>query len=945
MTDYSYFLRIGLFMRQAALYLGVMASKASIRRRGSLRLLDVLPSQRSDRFHIIPRAFLCLAALAVLLAVVPAKAQQLIEGFEDPAMVHVSGGKLSSVSGGDGVTQGAKAAELPAKASIQVELSGNDCRKFGWLLCDSLTVQPMYQLLTIRFDGAKVRASHAVCLQAGKDVLAVPLPWVVGSDSTAWTDEKITFTLTNSGESPVILDNIRFEDAAKPPANCTLADYGPDSQPLWPGFEGGKTIDSHLAWSGANPVFAENGPFIDPLGCDYIGAPWWGKMPDSFELTTSGNEASVAWIWVTHYRWGPFEPLEYGLKQGSKTLLYRKLSQKQAFGSEGLFEGVDGAWTPQWFDATYAPRLCEVVQVSLAGGKNRFDVTNCQVAAVAMGPSNSKAALEKYVEQVHKDITRFRRQFVLGYRLDSLCRLQPTDVEDKAGLMAFAPPVDQALLATYSPQEADRATAWKGKAFNGGVAVIPVAIAPVKKAGSFAAALTIPRGADNKPIGLPAGTEFHFLQKVPRLIDGHVEFQPWLMDRKYGPSAAKEIVQGAIIVRVSPTAAEGTYKGSLKISAGSSQVDLPIEIEVTNLGADAGQNGTFGLLSQANIEDFYRNNVEFFSDPQREALTGKIRQQLLGLGLDMFTLPGVVYASDSIRDDTLVRQLRTFQGNLTNGPMFFDLNGYLRSLEASGIRSGTQQFQPALKAMAGRLNDLAGRAKLHGYYAYLDWARRPEDLASMSRDAEAFPQEVRACLSTYGHFLAALTQEGLKRQLTPFKAICVEANTHGIATQIESFKSIGPGREFFLNSYCADRYGCGFFAAASGADGCMIQTVSAGYPTYSGWETNNAGFLAPQADGTFLPTFACLQLWQAKDDYELVARCRALLAKAKAAKVDAASLDKLLQDIRNTANTGIATDYSAQLLRTASHPPSSLNKWREELMKQGSDLAKAMKKP
>ncbi|MFP4106094.1 MAG: hypothetical protein ACLFVU_08390, partial [Phycisphaerae bacterium] len=372
--------------------------------------------------HNYPRAKTFCQVWAPVVAVVLSlgtavawgEGEKLIQGFENLSGVRTQGGKLADVQQGEGVTQGEHAASLPAKASVFSVVSGTDCRKFGWLKIDTLNPELQSAALTINFRGRGFNVRHRGYVKSGKDTLALPLAAADYLDDKGWPPHNLDLIIHNDSGSALVVDNLRLEPAAELPDGCKLIDLGPDRQPGWPGFES-VTQTPLIVWSGEKRVHAnqrQSAVFPDPITVDSVGPLIRNNYGDHFYLKTPDGRAGVGYFWYTHYVNGYTLPAEHSIKQGRRLVAGKRYSRSMLLSTRGLLMGKDGDWTPEWVDEEMASKFCDVVEVGLSSGNNRFDINNVQLCGVAVGPSKAKAALGKYVRMVQEDVSRYRRQFL-----------------------------------------------------------------------------------------------------------------------------------------------------------------------------------------------------------------------------------------------------------------------------------------------------------------------------------------------------------------------------------------------------------------------------------------------------------------------------------------------------------------------------------------------------
>ncbi|MHC4716916.1 MAG: hypothetical protein ACYS5V_08100, partial [Planctomycetota bacterium] len=154
-----------------------------------------------------------------------------LTGFEDIRNLKITG-KAAQVSGADAVTEGRSALELQPEASVALAVPAGAVRKVGWLKIDTLEARPVLGCLRLRL-GAVTRTAH---VRPGKDLLALPLSIAARAQQGPWPAQAVTLTITNAGQVPVVVDNVRLAETDAAPEGTTLLDFGPDNQVLWPGF-------------------------------------------------------------------------------------------------------------------------------------------------------------------------------------------------------------------------------------------------------------------------------------------------------------------------------------------------------------------------------------------------------------------------------------------------------------------------------------------------------------------------------------------------------------------------------------------------------------------------------------------------------------------------------------------------------------------------------------
>ena len=587
----------------------------------------------------------------------PAGASKVLQGFEDPSTVKTAGGKLETVSGGEGITEGKRAGRIAPGVAIEISLPGSECERFAWMRFDTLTVQPLPHRFRIRASGEDVRRDQYAYVQPGKDTLALPLSWLLVRRSGQWPQKAVRLSIANASDRAVILDNVRLVPAAKGPQGGVLVDFGDDRQLVWPGFERGGTENRHVVWSGNGLVYAHpSGGYPDPLGGDSVGPNLGTRSKDYFDLKAPGH-GGVAHLWVTHFGYRRVQPVEYALMFRGKKVLQKRRSTKQLLGPEGLLEGMDGEWTPEWYDKVYAPRFVEVVKLQLRSEGNRIDVGNCQLAAVAMAPTASRDALAEYVKQVNEDLSRFRRQFIVGERNWPHCDLVPTAEERKAGVMLFSPPVDQAFGLEWRPQEKDRVKILRPTVPNGEMVTIPIVVVPLEEGAVISGVLGPLRAEGGRALAVKRErTGLWFLEPVPRVVEACAESQPWILAPKRRNVAAREVVWAVLALVPQADNRSGVYKGAVQFSIPGGQVSVPLEVRVADIGRKEPARPTMGALYYSgDASYFYPAVAATMSKSAKDAMTARLRGMLLSDALNALHLDAVSVTSDLKVVDTNLR--------------------------------------------------------------------------------------------------------------------------------------------------------------------------------------------------------------------------------------------------------------------------------------------------
>jgi hypothetical protein len=893
---------------------------------------------------------LCVAAGAAAQPADQKDAGKLMEGFGVLSQVRVSGGRLEAASAGAGVTQGKQAAKLPSGAALTFALPTEDCQKRPWLLVDTLTLEPLVHELRVTGSLGRASESWAAHVRAGKDTLAMPLTALAARFGSEWPEgQQASLVLTNASARAIIVDNVRLAAPLAAPAGSVLLDFGDPRQTVWPGFEAAEAECPHVKWSGEHSIRSGAGP-PDALAGDFVGPPLGSRTVDNLTVNPPGSKPAAGWLWVTHYGSGQFQPTEYMLKLRGKVLLHKRLSAREMLGAKGLLEGIDGEWTPEWYNAEYAGHFTERLRLALGRGRNRIDLGNCQLAALAMAPVAQRGALGEYVQKLQQQLRRYRRQFILGHRDPPVCDVSPTEQERRDGAIVFAPPPDEAFQAGFRPREEHRAESLRVTVANGELAVVPLLVAALDKAAFVSASL----GSLSDEAGRTLATDRDrggvlAVRRVPWLRDGRAQFQPWILARRHERVERGELACFALLLAPRSDAKAGTYRGSLQVRLLADRVEIPVEVELAHLGPpEDGQPPTLGLLRyDGGAYWFYHALAAAMPERARLAKSAEIRRQLLS---DAFNALWLSCAGPDrglhVHDSGLRQRLKSQPVALATGRSMLDLGGVYRRLQLAEVAPGTQMFESCVRASMERTAGVVGKAGLQGYQFYLGHAGSPEGIVSLADRAKAARLAGRRTAATVS--LSALQEtpaEARAQRLTNIHALGLDADGPEVGPLVDWFRGLEGRRSVYVAVDRADRYSAGFFAAGVGAEGAYVFRVAPRYPIHSGHGFDGSGALVPEPDGSFSSTLAMLALRQAASDYRLVGRCRALVERAEKAKVNATTLSTVLEDIRRHARSRGTLYYDRHLLRTPGATVAEMEAWRTKLTEAAAGVAERLAEP
>ncbi|MFW6133392.1 MAG: hypothetical protein ACOC8F_05800 [Planctomycetota bacterium] len=879
------------------------------------------------------RRWALLGAIAALTGA-PAARAGVVEGFEKPDTVQTTGGKLDAVERGDGLTEGAAAAQIPPGVTVHIPVQGAQLSEADWLKVDAAVADPVTCAVRVGFRRAGMATDRAAYLVPGAQTLALPLSVpLADARRRTWPEGQVTIELTNRGQTPLIVDNMRLEPAADPPPGATLVDFGEDDSPSWPGFERGGEGHRAVMWSGRVRLRADAPGFPDPLAGDYLGPRLSYGARESLHLRWGSGGARVAWLWLTHYALGETPPMEYGLRCDGKVLAYERLRPAQMLSGEGLLRGRDADWTPEGFATGYAERFVRLVRIPAVDTEQDLEMLNCQLAAIATAPPSQREAMGKYVEQVQADLRRYRRQFVVGYVTRPQCTVAPTEAEQRDGLIVFRPGGERRFAADWTPQPDDRLERLELETAPGLECTGMLAVAPLRDAAYISAALETPRSDDGRALPVdPRATSVDLLRDVARVREARADFQPWVRVETLRKVPAGQLVYAAVSLAPRASARPGTYDGAVRVRLPGGQARVPVRITVHDCRPmDKVPGPEIIAISDAGAHDAQRALAAAMQDTRAANLRSRVRAMRIGIdglrltgpwlheGLGLYTAP----ARDA---------LAAYPAELARGLTLFSVAKAMRRLSTEGVAPGTSASRDALARWVVAMRRLA-RGKLRAPHAdYVGSAWDLDDVTAMRpRIDDLRGAGGRPAVRLWARKLAEFDDEKLVDLLRPYQVLLLTPNHAGAHRIVSRYSAGVPGGRVYLLGN-PDRYLFGFYAAALDVDGVALYRVymSAGGP-YDGFHVNGHALLVPRSDGDFARTLATIVLDQARQDHRLLRRAIQVAAEARAAGVEAGELAAVIEAIRGVARRR-AVGEGAGALDTSAELAEQLDAWRHGLL-------------
>jgi len=898
-----------------------------------------------------------LAALARAAAAAAAKATpKLIEAFEDVAALEVTG-QIKSVSEGPGVTQGKAAVELLPEATMHIQLQGADVTALPWLRFDTHHANDRPQGLLISV-GSRKKTGY---VRPGGDTLAYPVAWWVGRARELPDTRVVKLIITNVGDTAVVLDNLRLEPIVRTPLGAVLWDLGPNDSKVWPGFTKPRKDDGGLKALKKPGLGEHKLRYPDPLTRDFIGTGRgdFGKNKiQSLSIRTPQAKSMAAWAWLTHYGHKYVQPQEYAFRPAVGRAIANRLKPAELLGSKCLLEGADGAWTGQWYSRSYGDHLVTLAKFAMVKGRTTIELGNCQLAALAMAPTGSRAAIASAVKHINGELRQYRRQFSMGRLERNLCKLEPTEAEKQQGLMLFRVPPDEAFTGTWKPRADQRAWAIHDICRPGGTLHIPLAFVPLDKkitAVSFTVRLLRPETGPVLPMG-KNNVRVDFIRPVPEVRGNTAISRPWLLSEKSPAIEAGEIGYAWLTVTIPPGSRPDLYKGTWRVNCGRARVDMPVEIEIVGGAPLASKALTVASWRLPDAYEAYSTVYSSLAKPKQKALQNEAFNDVTAAGVNAFVFRSVDAATSSsgkreLSFGNVRKALDRYPFKEFSGTVFFNLHsalGHTKWAKGSADRAHMQDVIAATNEL--RKEHAIARAYFYfGFSSHKDKAQY--DIGLLTRLAAAQRLAGKSCPAAVGTTSSVLmdfeTDEFAKR-FQPVSALIVNPNSLAAASQISAFKKLGGQREVFLTLPFADRFAMGFYLAALGADGCFIPHLFMTYGgPYSGYSINGHGLVAPRPGGGLGQTVSAFRISQGRDDWELFRQARALADKAASSKVPATEILDVLEEIesRTAAIKEIEDDYDPTLFSSSEVSHAEMDSWRASLLDAMGAVSRRLKPP
>ncbi len=887
-----------------------------------------LPIYLPLRFWRFGFALIVICAACALARSAETLVLEDFESFQGDALI-------VPVGQGKGVTHGRQAVMFRAGGSVVVKLAGLDPNATPWIRLDSLTTQPLVQPIILDFLNSDGRSLYRVVghVQPGSDTLSLPVWCFAGRVTGEWPGSLVSVRVTNPGPEAVMIDYVRAEPVVAAPNQSVMLDFGPKKQVRWPGFMTAGNDDPAWVWANQWRGHGDSRSYPDGLTGDYVGPTAFGNT-EKITIVAPGSTPVVAWIWLTHDFGSHYPPAEYAFQVNGKTVLRSRLTAKQFFSDDGLMRGRGGDWTARWYSKDFSERLSHQLKVTLRPGANRVNLLNCQVAAMVMGPASNERAMKQFVDQVNRDVQRYRRQFVVATRRQILCTVQPTAEQQQVGMMVFSPRGQRPFEAGWVPQDANEVKLVRCTALAGSTALAALAVVPTKPLSLLMPSVET-TSTEGQSLRLAAQScNAWVVDRIPNAHEGMVDFVPWLLRSKARDIKKDEILHVAVAIGVSAKAAEGVYRGSIRLNHGGSQVRIPLELKVLR-GPVLDRPPTFLPTRRVETPMFYGGLSATFSKSQKGKFRRDIHSLLSARGLNAFWISGPTFSTGrSLVETDMIGDLQDISRKFMTGRWLLNLRTMRDKLRNVGITFGTSKYKLVMSAAISRYQARARKLRLPEPLCYFGYHWDIEAEKELQAEAAGLARMgAKLVFLCTGSFLSRLEVAERKRILQPYAALFVSDGVANMGDLIKEYKALGSDRLVLVWQTVPERYAVGFRSAALGGDGVYVDAVMPRGPVYDGLGRLGAGFAVADADGSLIGTLGSLIFHQGVDDFTLWKKCEQLLEKADRTGTDVAGLRAVMAEIQRKVLAFSPRPISGGLVDKNINP-IQLEQWRMSLLGQ-----------
>jgi len=882
-------------------------------------------------------AHLWIAALCVSLGSGLASAEtKLLEGFENPNAIVVTTGQLTLVSQRPPVTEGGGACRLAGGTEIRLSVPAKDVAPFsgGWLRLDTHHAGPFDQPLRVTVSAGKASASLTGYVRPGADTLAVPVArFLSEKDLKAG---QVNLRIENRASIDVVLDNLRLETPATPPAGAVRLDLGRGD--IWPGFtpvdrEGVSVLRFDKDFAHAGSV-----DWPDPLRGDFIGGSPWGSGECQLTLGNNYPDGAAVWVWLTHFGPGNHQPALVSFDAGRQGALRRILPLAQMLSTAGVFEGAGASWSPEWARKELIPRRFEQVALRLAPGRTRSKLIRAQIAAVFMVPYKTRKDGAAFVSRLEAELATYFRQWMLPAVDRTAVPPKLSEREARSGIVVYlsgdAAHGSSVNLADQPALTELTVTLAPGSRFTAPIVVYPVGggSRPTVRTGPY---------IHEKAAMLPRTVvKIDWLAEVTARIDGRPVDRAWYRAPIQPAAVAGKPMPAMLNIECPKGARPGSYSGPITLLCREAEWIVRLTIKVVPLPA-APTHGTFGVLRSSPLSSAYGPAWGMLGKPQRLSMLRKAWRGCPAYGLNAVVVRGPTFDWNGrhLIDAVTIESVQAVPPGKMTGLNMIDISDAATWISRKHYAPGSPRFNDYFGRALTRALTLAGNARITKPLIYLGHASREDDLKSRLPVGEVlrstgFAPAVSIPIGRWKE-LPKAARDGYKKE---FEALIFHPEGTG-ATAMVAAAAAGARGHVMLYLPKPDRYSCGFYAWATGSRGVFLPYPFSPYPAYNPFYFTGYGLFMPTAKGEFLPTVNAYGLRQGVDDYDLLVRCAALAEKAKAKKFPDRGLTVELGKIRQAVLAAGAPIYNETLLRSDQVPPSQLNQWRHRLLELAGALA------
>jgi hypothetical protein len=450
-----------------------------------------------------------------------------------------------------------------------------------------------------------------------------------------------------------------------------------------------------------------------------------------------------------------------------------------------------------------------------------------------------------------------------------------------------------------------------------------------------------------KPAIPQGGWKLYALDTMPVVENARVYHQPFLPVRDFRNVKTGGVYWFMLRAEVPGRTRTGIYKGTVHITLDRVQTQIPVELEVVNIGSDRTERKrTFGVMSTGDCAEAYYSLANIMPVHRREKVTKDILTRLYDAGFNATMVSGpTITHTLKLQPDSMINNLQKYPRPDRTGRMLVNLGNVYWMLNHHRVRPGTARYTNKTYDAVRMCNDIAGKNKLTDYSLYCGHGRDEKLLSEIAKRALTVRRAKGGApaISTSASSLSSMESGQRAKLLAALETLICIPNHKDLGGIAEKFKKTGRNKIFAIRMSYPDVYTGGFYCWGVGADGAYISRIFGYRPPFNAFFFNPQNLILPARKGDFEPTLGLLKFRQSVADYDLVCRCEALVRKAKKKSKDASSLEKILTGIRITTDAK-PPRYDVRLMRATAVLPEQLEKWRTSLIREAGKVYEEIKK-